>query len=102
MGGVFDFKAIVLLSLLLSLSQAAPLIGVIGYTGSMVPTYSGGEEVLLIQTNNADIGDVIVFEKDDRLVVHRVIFEFNGCYITKGDAVWLPDWGCSIPRYVVI
>ena len=95
-------RGLLFLLLALSLSQATLLMGVIGDTGSMVPTYKGGEEVLLMSTDHANTGDVIVFERNDSLIVHRVVFEFYGCYITKGDATWLPDLGCAQPKYVVV
>ena len=88
--------------LLASFSSGTLLMGVIGDTGSMVPTYNGGEKVLLMTTNHAETGDVIVFERNGSLIVHRVVFEFYGCYVTKGDATWMPDFGCQEPKYKVV
>ncbi|MBN1170312.1 S26 family signal peptidase [Candidatus Micrarchaeota archaeon] len=97
-----EIRTLLSFLLLFNLSSATLLMGVVGNTGSMIPTYRGGEKVLLMPTAYANPGDIIVFEKNDSLIIHRVIFEFRGCYITKGDATWLPDWGCAQPKYVVV
>jgi len=77
------------------------LMGIVAFTGSMYPTFRGGEHVVLEPANRASVGDIIVFQNGNHLVMHRVIFEFNGCHITKGDGEWLPDWGCADILYKV-
>jgi len=84
------------------MSSSTLLMGIVAHTGSMRPTYKGGEQVLMEPASSAEVGDIIVFERESKLVMHRVIFEFRGCYITKGDASLLPDWGCSDPKYRVV
>ncbi len=91
-----------LLSLMLVCSLAfSQLMGVVAFTGSMYPTYKGGEYVNLEPADKADVGDVVVFQQKEHLIMHRVIFEYEGCYITKGDDSWLPDWGCADVLYKV-
>ncbi len=95
-------RALFSLLLLLGMASATLFLGVVSDTGSMRPTYKGGEEVLLKPAQSAEIGDIIVFSNGSRLIMHRVIFKFEGCYITKGDAVLFPDWGCAEPEYLVL
>ncbi len=61
-------------------------------TGSMVPIlneYSNGIRIVPYSEDDIEIGDIITFERDDYLIVHRVIEignDENGKYfITKGD-----------------
>lgn len=60
-------------------------------SGSMAPTLDTGDIILI--TDEASIGqrDVIVFDRDGELVVHRVFAVESDRYITKGDANPTPD-----------
>ena len=59
-------------------------------TGSMEgneeDSISTGDWVVVKYTNNIQLGDIITFQKDGAFITHRVIEEYNGTYITKGDA----------------
>jgi len=91
-----------MITLMLLCSLAfSQLSGIIAFTGSMYPTFKGGEHVLLEPVDKAAIGDIVVFERNEELIVHRVLFQMAGCYITKGDNEWLPDWGCADIMYKV-
>lgn len=63
------------------------------YNGpSMVPTFRTGQ--LLYVRPNADAikpGDIVVFKKNEKYVVHRVVGNKNGNYITRGDNNLLVD-----------
>ena len=78
--------------------QAILLLGYEPYrilTGSMEPTLTTGE-IVLIDTNNrdADIGEIIAFYIGDHVVIHRVMdVKLNGEYQTKGDANQTEDFG---------
>ncbi len=68
-----------------SLSRYAP-------TGSMIPVLDEGSNGIRIQPNNPEdvhIGDIITFQKNQSLIVHRVIDkgtdEQGDYFITKGD-----------------
>lgn len=68
-----------------SLSRYAP-------TGSMVPVLdkdSNGIRIVPENPSEIDIGDIITFEQDSQLIVHRVIDKGNDeegvFFITKGD-----------------
>jgi len=85
---------LILISCSFALVQAT-----VGFTGSMYPTFKGGEKILMIETNTADTGDIVAFKKQDKLVMHRVMFKILDCYVTKGDAAILPDVGCQKIEY---
>ncbi len=59
-------------------------------SGSMTPTIPRGSMVLVKQAARKDIqtGDIIAFEREGVLVVHRVtaVQAEDGCFLTKGDA----------------
>jgi len=68
-----------------SLSRYAP-------TGSMIPVLdkdSNGIRIVPESEEDIDIGDIVTFEKDNQLIVHRVVekgTDKEGTYfITKGD-----------------
>lgn len=58
-------------------------------SGSMIPTIQIGDVVLVHSTEDANIGDVIAFKRQSKIIVHRVVDEkkINGktMYQTKGD-----------------
>jgi len=90
-----------ILMVLIMISAGFATKGLILTTGSMEPTFYGGETVQLIEANTANIGDLVVFKRNDDYVMHRLILEINGCKITKGDSWWvLPDLGCKEIVYV--
>lgn len=59
-------------------------------TGSMEgneeDSISIGDWIVVKYTNNIQLDDIITYQKDGSFVTHRVIEEYNGTYITKGDA----------------
>ena len=59
-------------------------------TGSMEgneeDSISVGDWIIVKYTNNIQLDDIITYQKDGSFVTHRVIEEYNGTYITKGDA----------------
>ena len=59
-------------------------------TGSMEgerkDSISIGDWIVVKYTTNIEPGDIITFHKDDNFVTHRVVEEYNGTYITMGDA----------------
>ena len=66
-------------------------------SGSMTGAIDKGDAILYSRDENVKIGDIIVFEKENTRVVHRVvdIEKSNGQYkfITKGDANKNEDLG---------
>ena len=56
-------------------------------SGSMEPTLKIDELVIVKETKNIEVNDVIVFQDGDSLVIHRVIeMKDDGLIVTKGDA----------------
>ena len=59
-------------------------------TGSMVgdkeDSINAGDWIIVKKTNNIQLEDVISYQKDGAIITHRVIEEYNGTYITRGDA----------------
>ncbi len=76
-------------------------------TGSMVPTMTPGDLIVVLPTwamHGAGIGDVVVFKtpQDRNWIVHRIV---NGNvaegFVTKGDANHSPDSTRVFPRDIV-
>ena len=54
--------------------------------GELEDSISVGDWIIVKYTNNIQLRDIITYEKDGSFITHRVIEEYNGTYITKGDA----------------
>lgn len=73
-------------------------------TDSMKPMFGPGN--LLIQeevypSTKLNLGDIIVYENSEgRLIIHQIISESNGCYITKGLNNPAPDAECVVQEMV--
>lgn len=59
-------------------------------TGSMEPVLKP-DDFLVIQDKEYEIGDIIVYQEEKNLIVHRIIFMDDETIITKGDANNIPD-----------
>jgi signal peptidase len=65
---------------------------------SMEPLFQTGDLVIIVKSNDINVGDIIVFKKriGNGYIIHRVISvnNFNGTsyYVTKGDNNPLPDY----------
>ena len=55
-------------------------------SGSMEPTFSKGTLLLVKETSDAEVGDIVVYQSGQELVVHRVIAAEGSTIITQGDA----------------
>lgn len=56
-------------------------------SGSMEPALKTGGVILTdLKEKDAEVGDVITFQKDERTVTHRVAGKTDEGYLTKGDA----------------
>ena len=58
---------------------------------SMTPALNVGELHLLGKSKNINVGDIVAFEKDNKLILHRVIEESEDYVITQGDNNSKPD-----------
>lgn len=60
-------------------------------SGSMEPTYSAGDLLIVKKTDHYQTGDLVVYQSGRSLVVHRII-DMNGETVTtQGDANNAPD-----------
>lgn len=53
---------------------------------SMAPAISAGSLVYVADTGEYEVGDVITFQRDGKLVTHRIVEAGSDSYVTKGDA----------------
>lgn len=64
-------------------------------SGSMIPEIEVGDIVIINDTQDVRINDIIAFRRDSNVIVHRIIskMEVNGktMYQTKGDNNNIPD-----------
>ena len=64
-------------------------------SGSMIPEIEIGDVVIINDTQDVDINDIISFRRDSNVIVHRIVnkMEVNGktMYQTKGDNNNIPD-----------
>lgn len=87
---------IIYILLVIIISYVLLVLGVSNYkligimSDSMKPVFSRGTGVIMKKIDgnyydNLKVGDILVYEKDNIYVVHRVIKKDNGLVITKGD-----------------
>ena len=57
----------------------------------MLPTIAPGQQVVVECGRDPVVGDVVVFRRDDGVMVHRLAARAGDWLLTWGDANWLPD-----------
>ena len=55
-------------------------------SGSMEPEFSKGDLIIVKETEDFGLNDIVVFESDNSLVVHRIVGMGENEIVTKGDA----------------
>ena len=82
--GIYNWNATSLLgsSIPMPLGYGAAVV----MSGSMEPTLSVDDMIVIRETCDYDVDDIVVFEEGNIVVVHRVIGIEEGMYITQGDA----------------
>ena len=55
-------------------------------SGSMEPELSVNDVIIVQQQDGYEVGDVVVYQSDKSLVVHRIIEISDGMVVTQGDA----------------
>lgn len=60
-------------------------------SGSMEPTFSAGDLIVVKETDTVAVDDIVVYQDGGSLVVHRVIDMADGSITTQGDANNAPD-----------
>ena len=67
-------------------------------SGSMEPTYSAGDLLVVKKTDHYQTGDIVVYQSGRSLVVHRII-DMNGETVTtQGDANNAPDESFTVSQ----
>ena len=54
-------------------------------TGSMSGTIEVGDWIVVKETNDIELDDIITYKQGDEFTTHRVIEKYNDTYVTKGD-----------------
>ena len=60
-------------------------------SGSMEPTFSKDDLIIVKKKDSFDIGDIVVYQSNDSLVVHRVVSMDGDMVVTQGDANNIED-----------
>lgn len=55
-------------------------------SGSMEPTFSKGDLIIVQEASEFAVDDIVVFQDMNSLVVHRIVEIQDGLVVTKGDA----------------
>lgn len=55
-------------------------------TGSMTGTINAGDLVLVKNTKNVELNDIVTYRIGNEFVTHRIIQQLDNTYVTKGDA----------------
>lgn len=55
-------------------------------SGSMEPTFSKGALLLIKETSDIEVGDIVVYQAESMLISHRVVRLDSDIAVTKGDA----------------
>lgn len=67
-------------------------------TGSMEPTISVNDLIIVKETNDYEVGDIVVFQDHSSLVVHKIIRIDGEEIVTKGDANDTEDAPISVKQ----
>ncbi len=99
---VFCFLIMIIVSKVSMLFSGKQYFEIFGYsvftvaTGSMEPTISQNDIVIVKKTNDIKVNDIVTYEKDGNYITHRVISMSDDTLVTKGDANNTND--ISVPR----
>ncbi len=55
-------------------------------TGSMEPTISQNDLIIVKDSNNYNVGDIVTFKNEKSYITHRIVTVNTNNYVTKGDA----------------
>lgn len=81
------------------LQKAPALLPVSG--GSMEPKFHDGDAILVVPTafEALEVDDIVVFYRDDQLIVHQIVERNDETLITRGTANYAPDAPVSQEEY---
>lgn len=55
-------------------------------TGSMEPTIKQNDLIIVKQSDNYELGDIVTFKNENAYITHRIVTINDKSYVTKGDA----------------
>ena len=55
-------------------------------TGSMKGTIDAGDWILIKDTKDVKVGDIVTYRHSNDFITHRIIESYGGTFVTKGDA----------------
>ena len=55
-------------------------------SGSMEPTFSKGALLIVKDTKDVKVGDIVVYQSQNELIVHRIVSLHKNVVVTQGDA----------------
>ncbi len=105
---VFALLAVVIVSIIVAFVQQKSLTTVFGYgacfvvSGSMEPTLSVNDVIVVKETDSPQVGDMLLYRSGNELVVHRVVEVINNgeTVITRGDANEVNDPPVSRSEFI--
>ncbi len=54
-------------------------------TGSMEPTLKPNDLVVIVKADKYDVGDIVVYQKENELIIHRIVMISGDQVVTQGD-----------------
>jgi hypothetical protein len=66
-------------------------------TGSMQPLFGAGNTLIqevVYEDTQLQRGDIVVYDYNGEMIIHQIVGEGDGCYLTKGMNNALPDPVC--------
>jgi signal peptidase len=67
-------------------------------SGSMEPALNVNDLVLIQETQDLQVGDVVVYQSGTELIIHRVIALEGENLVTQGDANQIPDQAITLDQ----
>ena len=96
--GVYNWNATTLLGSIIPMPLGVGAAVVL--SGSMEPTLSIDDLIIIRETCDYELNDVVVFETDSVVVVHRIVGYEGELIVTKGDANNVEDSPISEERII--
>jgi hypothetical protein len=69
-------------------------------SNSMLPILKDGQKIRINTTLNPKFGDIIIFLRENILIIHRYYFKINGKCFTKGDNLRSFDLPWAFNNYI--
>ena len=80
---VYQFNAKFVLNEPLAKMNGYAVVNIL--SGSMEPTFTVNDLLIIKEQDDYHVGDIITFTQGKALITHRIVRIDSGCFITKGD-----------------